>query len=59
MSFLVTFFNGMSRYFASDFVCPSIGLMQPNISNMQMLEAENTITILSSKYFSEWVKENF
>lgn len=53
MSFEVEFFNGKSYSFCSDYVCPSIGLMQKNPTRMQWLEAENNITKLALKKWKE------
>ncbi len=44
MAFEVGFFNRENRLFASEDVCPSVELVQNNVSRMQMLEAQNNIT---------------
>ena len=54
MSFRVTFFNGKHGWFATDMVCPSIGLMQKSATGMQMLAAENTINKLAEENWRKW-----
>jgi hypothetical protein len=54
MSFRVLFFNGKYKWFASDWVCPSIGLMQKSATRMQMLEAENSINKLAEENWKKW-----
>lgn len=51
MMFEATFFNGESRFFPTDSVCRSIGLMQFNPDKMQLAEAENNITKLALMYW--------
>lgn len=44
MDFEVSFFNGEIVKFSTDFACPSVGIMQRDLTRMQWLQAENAIT---------------
>lgn len=57
MAFEVLFFNGRMGLFASEKVCPSMALMQNKPDRMQLLEAMNSITLLSDEFFSQWWPE--
>ena len=41
--FTATFFNGGKKIFTAEIVCPSLGIVQHEPSQMQWLEAENNI----------------
>jgi len=50
MWFEVLFFNGKTRLFSSDDVCPSLGLLS-HPDKMQMLEAQNNIEKFALKFW--------
>jgi len=56
MHFRVYFFNGYTVNFTTDRICPSVGLMQAEPDNMQMLEARNNIKKLASENWKEWFR---
>ena len=56
MTFDVLFFNGMRKMFASEYLCPSIGIMDRSPTRTQALEALNNIHKLAEKHWREWVE---
>lgn len=52
--FKATFFNGEKRYFCGGYVCPSLGLLEREPSNLQFLEAEQKISHLSARHWDKW-----
>jgi hypothetical protein len=57
MYFVVDFFNGRSKRFVAEQLCPSIGLCQEVPTPMQWLEAENTVELLVLKYYRKMFPE--
>jgi len=54
MTIMVTFFNGLVKVFCTEFVCPSVDIIQFNMTRMQFLEAENNLNILATRDWKSW-----